>query len=79
MKILFEDRKEDRLSALFRRSLPEDIKAMLEYTEGNGRLPRKASNFSAECVQKYYRTRTGNRLRSAGSQSCFALRILTTA
>lgn len=42
MKILFEDKKDDVLSRLFRKSLPKEIQERIEYANGNGNLIRKA-------------------------------------
>lgn len=42
MKILFEDKKDDVLSELFRESLPKEIQERIEYANGNGNLIRKA-------------------------------------
>lgn len=42
MKILFEDKKDDVLSELFRESLPKKIQERIEYANGNGNLIRKA-------------------------------------
>jgi hypothetical protein len=37
--ILFEDKKDDLLSELFRRAYPETISEKFVYAEGNGNLP----------------------------------------
>lgn len=42
MKILFEDKKDDVLSILFRESLPKEIRERIEYANGNGNLIKKA-------------------------------------
>ena len=42
MKYLFEDKAEDHLSRLFRYSLPDKTKRLLEYANGNGNLVNKA-------------------------------------
>lgn len=42
MKNLFEDKKDDTLSRLFRESLPKEIQERIEYANGNGNLIKKA-------------------------------------
>ena len=42
MKYLFEDKAEDKLSELFRYNLPETFKSIIEFSDGNGNLVRKA-------------------------------------
>lgn len=42
MKYLFEDKKDDYLSVLFRYSLPEKLSKMIEYSNGNGYLVSKS-------------------------------------
>lgn len=48
MKLLFEDKKDDMLSVLFCKSLPENFQKQIEYANGNGNILKKAQELLQE-------------------------------